>query len=349
MTRGPGMRSSLSAGLDLAKGLALAWQVPLVGVHHMQAHALTPRLVSAMAAAKQQGAGNEASNVRLAILRPKDMEPKFPFLSLLVSGGHTLLLHSKSLIEHKTLASTCDIAIGDAVDKLARVILPKETILQAQDTSYGRVLEQFAFPSSPDGSPVDYEYQAPPRRHEELERRISLYGWGLAAPLAETKSGKKSWSMEYSFSGLDSSVRRIVKARGETMNEDERRLLAREAMRVAFEHLASRVVMALKASEGGIETLVLSGGVAANLFLRHVLRKFLDVRGYGHVELVFPPVELCTDNAAMIAWAGVEMFEAGWKSDLGCLPERKWPLDEAEGGEGFMGVGGWVRRKGRQD
>ena len=255
VTRGPGMRSSLSTGIDTAKGLSVAWQVPLVGVNHMQAHALTPRLVSALE--------HDVS---------KPMQPSFPFLSLLVSGGHTLLVHSKALTDHGILATTSDIAIGDAIDKIARCVLPAKVLQNSGEIMYGRLLEEFVFPDPP----VDYDYQAPARRAEELERKQTRWGWGLRVPLAETRSGSKSKSMEFSFSGLDSSCRRIVEKGNREIGVEERRDLGREAMRVAFEHLASRVVMALQHMQAGmhqnreISTLVLSGGVASNGFLRNM-------------------------------------------------------------------------------
>ena len=256
VTRGPGMRSCLSAGIDTAKGLAVAWQVPLVGVNHMQAHSLTPRLVSALAP-------NSSPLV----------EPAFPFLSLLVSGGHSLLLHSTGLTSHALLANTSDIAVGDAVDKMARLVLPAEFIKQSGEIMYGRLLEQFAFPIGAE----EHAYAAPVTRKEEIARRTTRWGWGLGAPLAETRSGSQSKAMEFSFSGLGSAVKRIVDSAGAELGMDERRDLAREAMRVAFEHLASRVVMALGglrakhvSSDKDIGTLVVSGGVASNHYLRAV-------------------------------------------------------------------------------
>ena len=108
-TRGPGMRASLITGIDTAKGLAVAWQVPILGVNHMQAHALTPRLVSAIEA---KSAGIEAA------------APAFPYLTLLVSGGHTMLVHSRDLCNHQIYAYTVDIAIGDMLDKCARISYP---------------------------------------------------------------------------------------------------------------------------------------------------------------------------------------------------------------------------------
>ena len=256
VTRGPGMFNCLSVGLNVAKGLAVGWQVPLVGVHHMQAHALTPRLVHALQ--------SRGSPVR---------EPAFPFFSLLVSGGHTLLVRSEGLTEHSTLAETSDVAIGDALDKMARCILPNHVLGASEEIMYGRLLEDFAFPNGEEHR----LYVAPGTRAEEVSRKESSWGWALAAPLAETRSGHKSKSMEFSFSGLGSAVKRICDAKGESMTNAERMDLAREAMRVAFEHLASRVVLAfekarsvLVKNDASNDHLVVSGGVASNKFLRTV-------------------------------------------------------------------------------
>ena len=256
------MYSSLSTGLDTAKGLAIAWSIPLVGVNHMQAHALTPRLVTALDGAPDQSQSCD-----------------FPFLSLLVSGGHTLLLHSKDLTNHAILASTADIAIGDYIDKIARCILPPSLLRESGEIMYGRLLEQYTFPNGSD----DYDYTAPARRNEEIAREGTRWGWRLPAPLAESRSGSKRGGgptsrMEFSFAGLGSAVRRICEQRGGNMDERERRDLGRHGMRVAFEHLASRVVMVLKGWESRrtagvtftnfVNTLIVSGGVAANGYLR---------------------------------------------------------------------------------
>ena len=249
-TRGPGMLSSLSVGLTMAKGVAVTLGVPLVGVHHMQAHALTPRLLHAMESDKA--------------------EPDFPFLTLLISGGHTLLVHSKGLVDHQILASTTDIAIGDALDKIARNVLPKALIEQSEGVMYGKLLESFAFASKGE---VEYEYEAPRTRAQELSKRPTKWSWTFGVPLAETKSGAKSRAMEYSFSGTESAVTRFC-SEDRDMPEEERRDMAREAMRVCFEHLASRVVLALSNTSDDllqkVETLVISGGVAANGYMRHM-------------------------------------------------------------------------------
>jgi N6-L-threonylcarbamoyladenine synthase len=157
---------------------------------------------------------------------------------------------------------------------------------------------------------------------------------------------KESKQLVYDFSGFHSAVQRILDARPD-MAPDERRLLAQQSMRLLFEHLGSRLFLSLKAEpalRAGFETLVVSGGVASNKFLIHVLRSILDVRGYEHVEIVAPPPPLCTDNAAMIAWTGMEMFEAGYETDLSVQAIRKWPIDPRSDGGGILGASGWLKR-----
>lgn len=317
VTRGPGMRSNLSCGLDTAKGLAAAWSIPMLGVHHMQAHALTPRLVHAL------------SHTSAA-------SPAFPFLNLLISGGHTMLLHSHSLTSHSTLATTLDTAIGDCLDKCGRTILPPSILATTTDTSYGKHLSSYAFPD-----PSTFTtYPIPLTRADETVPVPTPYNWTLTPPLAHTRQ------LAFSFAGIPSHADRILSANPNLLNA-ERLALARTALGASFTHLASRICLALshitKTSDAPpISTLVVSGGVAANAFLRYFLRETLNARGYEHVELVFPPVELCTDNAAMIAWAGMEMWEAGYRTGLGVKAVRKWSMDEEVDG-GILGVGGWER------
>ncbi|CAK7211246.1 Mitochondrial tRNAs modification protein [Sporothrix bragantina] len=373
VTRGPGMASSLATGLAVAKGLAVAWQVPLVGVHHMQGHALTPRLVEAMSVNEKK--------------YEKASPPvEFPYLSFLVSGGHTMLVHSRSLTDHRILVATPNIAIGDLLDKCARAILPRGYIADAEAEAgrslpYGALLESFAFEGGSKGY-ADYRY--PALRRDEMAPFIGP-GWQLEAPLGKNALRKV---LRFDFSGLNGSVIKLAggdppvggeataaaaaavaapAAVGENgsgssidMPEDERRLLARGTMQQAFEHLASRLLLALKAGEDAVAEakaeagreleskptcLVVSGGVASNQFLRYVLRSALDVRGYGYLPVVAPPPSLCTDNAAMIAWAGMEMYEAGWRTDLSIRPIRKWSMDANADDGGILGPDGWVKRE----
>ncbi|PON20463.1 hypothetical protein TGAM01_v210694 [Trichoderma gamsii] len=361
-TRGPGIMPNLSVGLNVAKGLALAWQVPLVGVHHMQAHALTPRLVHALE-------NTNDKNDSESITTPS---PAFPFLSLLVSGGHTQLILSSSLTMHQILATTADVAIGNLLDQTARVILPPSILRSSPDVSYGRVMEAFAFPAVEEKDRIaDYEAFFKPAlsRREEIEDVASGHGWTIALPF------RNSRKLAYSFSSIYTQVHGIVasiEANYDANNNnndsssssspdvdvdkislDQRRALARHTLRASFQHLVSRLILALQdhpslqqststSTSSAINTLVVAGGVASNRFLMHVLRTTLAARGFPHMQIIAPPLELCTDNAAMIAWAGMEMFEAGYRSELSVRPIARWPMDPAVGG-GMLGVGGWIK------
>lgn len=326
VTRGPGMRASLITGVDTAKGLAVAWQVPFLGVNHMLAHALTPRMVSALDAA-EKGTSDEVK-----------ADPGFPLLTLLVSGGHTMLVHSRGLCDHEILANTSDIAIGDMIDKCARDILPPSVLESSSSVMFGPVLERFAFPDHT----VDSSYQPPANLNDLREARNSGYDWSLPPPYSQRGQGG-SWIYPkfMSFSGIGSSVKRVVD-RDPEISKAERRTLAREVMRVSFEHLASRVLLALKRDDTKfINTLVVSGGVAGNHYLKHVFRSILDAQGYSDLRLIFPPPKFCTDNAAMIAWTGIEIFEAGWRTDLSALAVRKWSIDPTAEDGGIFGLEGW--------
>ncbi|OOO13407.1 peptidase M22 glycoprotease [Aspergillus oryzae] len=332
-TRGPGMRANLFVGLDTGKALSVAWQVPFMGVHHMQAHLLTPRLVSSLR--QDQETSNHTSP-------SPPVTPEFPFLSILVSGGHSNLVKSSTLTDHKIMASTADIAIGESLDKSAREILPSSLLQSAKNTMYGKMLEEFAFPN---GSADYADYRPPMNRGEELIKRETPWGWSLTTPFANTRN------LQFSFSSIASAVKRIITQKensGQKFSHEERVDMARESMRVCFEHLASRTIIALETlrqqkPEDEVKTVVVSGGVAANRFLMTVLRSFLDVRGFGHVDIVAPPPYLCTDNAAMIGWAGLEMFEAGWRTDLSARALRKWSLDPQADDGGVLGPSGWQK------
>lgn len=495
VTRGPGLTSALSVGLTAAKGLAAAWKVPLVAVHHMQAHALTPRLIHALKTSKklrsssgtiqkQNKEGKEVSEAPDP--NPVDWEehwqepePAFPFLSLLVSGGHTQLVLSKSVTSHTILADALNIAIGDMLDKCARAILPPDVLAETDNVMYGARLESFAFrpltkeekslnPEDPYEAYYGYTYHPPLKRRDEIQPYVSpTYGWSLTPPLSERRD------MAFDFSGLGGQVQAIMK-KNPDMDIPQRRELARETMRLAFEHLVTRIIFALDrmreqdrevnkkrmgqsttttatteanqeaepanatSTEAGSKaikaaatttiitttppssppepqptetttadptitttvtndeatttattdsettatdpatpttanpttttatdaastassssssssvpkTLVVAGGVAANRFLQHILHRMLAARGYPPetLTIVRPPTEFCTDNAAMVAWAGMEMWEAGWYSDLNVLPQRRWPLDDGSGDEGkggILGLDGWLPR-----
>lgn len=325
VTRGPGMRTNLACGLDTAKGLATAWQIPLLGVHHMQAHALTPRLVSAL---EDYNEGHEK-------------RPEFPFLTLLISGGHTMLLNSRGLVDHQILATTADVAIGDALDKCGRAILPERIKSNAKDTAFAKHLSEYGFSSKEQF----LEWPIPKYRKDEILKPDNKYGWHIKAPLSHTRE------LAFSFTGIATSAEKQFRERQahlpEGVSDEERRLFAQTSVGTAFEHLASRTIIALESlreARQEVRTLVVSGGVAANDFLRYYLRAALDVRGFEEVQLQFPPPWLCTDNAAMIAWCGMEMFEAGYQSALNIRSIRKWSMDPIREG-GILGAPGWTASK----
>lgn len=332
----------------------------------MQAHALTPRLVSAL---DSYSASEETISSQEPLVDGiGDIAPVFPVLSVLASGGHTILINSTSLTDHAILGGTDDIAVGDCLDKAARVILPAEELQTAKSTMYGALLETFAFshlanantPPQPtkrelSGLTADTYlashghthswYTAPANNHIALERSKTQWGWSITQPLTKARGGNNTNTMSMSFSGLVSAVNRFMQyptdpATGkvsktprepEDVSLSERRDLATSIMRAAFEHIALRVVRALRHSsitDSTSPAVVMSGGVASNAFLRHVLASTLCVHGFGEVRLYFPPPKYCTDNAAMIGWTGIEMFEAGFVDDLALRAIRKWPLDE---------------------
>jgi N6-L-threonylcarbamoyladenine synthase len=339
-------------------------QIPLVGVHHMQAHALTPRLVSAL-------------DMPTAT---SSLEPEYPFLSVLASGGHTLLIQSTSLTDHRLLGTTNDIAVGEYLDKVARILLPVELLQSTKSTMYGALLERFAFAKdgpedtvgqSPENGSLGsvsqpkttlgasgcsaeqylettggaYNWYEVPSNHEEaIKNAVTKWGWSLNQPLITSHGGTKVNQVELSFSGLLTSVERVIQfhtdpiTRKRTKIErttddislEEKRYIARETMRAAFEHVAYRLVLSLQSvpRDSAPRSVVVAGGVAANSFLRHILASTLCARGYHEVKLYFPPPAYCTDNAAMIAWTGLEMFEAGHTDPLSIRAIRKWPLDQ---------------------
>ena len=348
VTKGPGMRNNLQTGIDIAKGLAVAWQVPLIGIHHMHAHALTARMQDCL----------ELSNSQRNQETIGDISPSFPYFSLLVSGGHTILVSSESIKSHRILASTVDIAIGDCLDKVARLVLPKSVLRSAKDVSYGKLLEAFAFGREEQPlaalEDIDYAY-SPPRSSHELVRKATTpntFGWYIPMPFVK-KGVQNGRDNEMSFSGIVAHVERIVKYRDfktelrtEDLHVDEARALAKAAMEAAFEHLAHCIKLHLEKTKRSLEristtsvaddvqssetrptVLALGGGVAANMYLRHILMNYLSQNEVNQIRLRAVPHYFCTDNAAMIAWAVAEMIGATDKQTGGSIDVTKLSCD----------------------
>ncbi|KAK9461023.1 glycoprotease family-domain-containing protein [Lipomyces oligophaga] len=308
VTRGPGMRGSLSSGTELAKGLALAWHVPLIGVHHMLGHLLTPRLPLpiSLQVARFQG-------------------PRFPYLSLLTSGGHTMLVLSESLIKHTIIAKTIDNAIGDAIDKCTRILgLP-----MYKNNSYGPSLEQAAEKYS----------QLPPLTADEIQNdRIAAEGIKLTIPM-RSKPGRPE-GPDFSFASYEVMVARGLAEFGDVELSNRAILkIASQIQNAFFTQVIERVNFAIETAipdsiKPALNDFVCSGGVASNRALRSALTTALGSTWNIH----FPPLHLCTDNSEMIAWAGIELWESyGLHSEIDMCAIPVWSID------GFTDASGWIQ------
>ncbi|KAJ7594741.1 Gcp-like domain-containing protein [Mycena floridula] len=276
-TRGPGMAGPLAVACNSAKALAAGLNKPLVAVHHMQAHALTPLLTSW-----------------------PDV-PRFPFLTVLVSGGHTLILVAKSLTSFQILASTCDEAIGRTFDKVSRMLgMPWSNL------GLAATLERFCAEEEDDSWPEGFEpFPAP------MPRQLS-----------------------FSYAAFHSHLERYLSKSGgiEMLTVENKRAIARNFQTAAIAHLEEKLRLAFKwceRQEMDISHLVVSGGVASNLFLRQRLAICVAEISPGNpVSLMFPPPHLCTDNAVMVAWASMHRFLAGDHDKLEVAPRAKWSIED---------------------
>jgi N6-L-threonylcarbamoyladenine synthase len=253
-TAGPGLIGGVMVALLAGKGLALAAGKPLIAINHLEGHALSPRLV--------------------------DPDLSFPYLLLLVSGGHCQLLEVRGVGDYRRLATTIDDAAGEAFDKAAKLL-------------------GLGYPGGP--------------AIEELAKTGNCDAVPLPRPLVG------SGEPHFSFAGLKSAVQRAV-ASGEHKPED----IAASFQRAVVDCLVDRTALALGKTDA--PALVVAGGVAANQAIRSALADLARREGR---RFSVPPGWLCTDNAAMIAWAGAERFAAGLTDDLDAPARARWPLDES--------------------
>jgi len=252
-TAGPGLIGGVMVGLVTGKALAHAAGKPLIAVNHLEGHALSPRLV--------------------------DPALEFPYLLLLVSGGHCQLLFVEGVGRYRRLATTIDDAAGEAFDKTAKLL-------------------DLGFPGGP-----------------AVERAASA-GDATAVPLPRPLKG--SAEPHFSFAGLKSAVLRAADS-GLHRPED----IAASFQAAVVECLIDRTARAIGQAAGAM-ALVVAGGVAANQAVRGALSGLADAHG---LRFVAPPLWLCTDNAAMIGWAGAERFAAGLTDPLDVAARPRWPLD----------------------
>jgi N6-L-threonylcarbamoyladenine synthase len=267
-TAGPGLIGGVAVGLTTAKALALAAGKPLIGLNHLEAHALTARLTHGV---------------------------PFPFLLLLVSGGHCQLLICEGVGRFTRLGTTIDDAAGEAFDKTAKLL-------------------GLGFPGGP--------------AIEEAARHGNPKRFRLPRPLLDAEG------FDFSFSGLKSAVRRVTEV--EELDDPMINDIAASFQAAAIDVLVERSRKAMRATREmdlNIRHLVVAGGVAANGMLSHLLCAAAADEAF---ELVVPPAKLCTDNGAMVAWAGLERLALGLVDDAAVAARARWPLDRRR--EGVVGA-----------
>jgi len=252
-TAGPGLIGGVMVGLVSGKALAMATDKPLLAINHLEGHALSPRLA--------------------------DAELDFPYLLLLVSGGHCQILRVEGVGEYRRLATTIDDALGEAFDKTAKIL-------------------GLGYPGGP------------------AVEKLAREGDPAAVPLPRPLKGSKE--PHFSFAGLKSAVLRAAES-GKHKDAD----IAASFQQAAVDCLIDRLTMALGECNQ-VPALVVAGGVAANQTVRAALETFAGEHG---MRFVAPPLALCTDNAAMIAWAGCERLPLGESDPLDIKARPRWPLD----------------------
>lgn len=257
-TSGPGLIGGVMVGVMAAKALAASLSKPFLAINHLEGHALTIRLTHGIA---------------------------FPYLLLLISGGHAQFLWVEDLGSYQILGQTKDDAVGEAFDKVAKLL--------------------------------DLDYPGGP--HVE---KLALTGNPKAYPFPRPLKGREGCDL--SFSGLKTAVRQVIQSIPE-INDTQKADVAASFQRAVGESLADRLNHALDLCPTKPHHVVIAGGAAANQTIRSHLEDVCTAHG---TTFVAPPLALCTDNAAMIAWAGVEYLQRGLSSGLDFAPRPRWPLTE---------------------
>ena len=255
-TRGPGLIGALMVGANLARGLAFALDKPLLGVHHMEGHLLAPML-----------SGDS---------------PSLPFVALLVSGGHTMLVEVLELGSYRILGESLDDAVGEAFDKTAKLLgLP--------------------YPGGPELA--------------ALADSVQASSFEFPRPMTNRPG------LDFSFSGLKTAALTIVR-KHEPLDDDLRAAIAHAFQEAVVDTLRIKCMRALE--QTGYHSLVIAGGVGANRHLRSELQQHVEDVG---ARLYFPALEYCTDNGAMIAFAGaLRLLQGQTDQDVSDVKAR-WSLE----------------------
>ena len=260
-TSGPGLVGALLVGSTVARSLAYAWNVPAIGVHHMEGHLLAPML--------------------------EENPPHFPFVALLVSGGHTQLVRVDGVGRYELLGESIDDAAGEAFDKTAKLL--------GWDYPGGAALARLALKGTPNR-------------------------FAFPRPMTDRPG------LDFSFSGLKTfaanTLHQVMQEEGE-LTEQSKADIAYAFQEAVVDTLAIKCKRALK--QTGLKRLVIAGGVSANKQLRQTLAELMQQLGG---EVFYPQPQFCTDNGAMIAYAGFLRLKQGQQQDLAIEVRPRWAMTE---------------------
>ena len=260
-TSGPGLVGALLVGSTVARSLAYAWNIPAIGVHHMEGHLLAPML--------------------------EENPPHFPFVALLVSGGHTQLVRVDGVGRYELLGESIDDAAGEAFDKTAKLL--------GLDYPGGAALARLALKGTPNR-------------------------FAFPRPMTDRPG------LDFSFSGLKTfaanTLHQVIQEEGE-LTEQSKADIAYAFQEAVVDTLAIKCKRALK--QTGLKRLVIAGGVSANKQLRQTLAELMQQLGG---EVFYPQPQFCTDNGAMIAYAGFLRLKQGQQQDLAIEVRPRWAMTE---------------------
>ncbi|MFQ3177615.1 MAG: N6-L-threonylcarbamoyladenine synthase [Pseudoalteromonas tetraodonis] len=257
-TAGPGLVGALLVGTSIGRSLAYGWDIPAVAVHHMEGHLLAPML--------------------------EENVPEFPFIALLVSGGHTMMVKVAGIGQYEVLGESVDDAAGEAFDKTAKLL--------------------------------GLDYPGGPRLAKMAEQ-------GVAKRFVFPRPMTDKPGLDFSFSGLKTAA--SIAIRENDSDEQTKADIAHAFQTAVIDTLVIKCKRALK--QTGIKRLVIAGGVSANTQLRLQLERVMQgMKG----EVFYPRTEFCTDNGAMIAYAGMQRLKAGQFATLDMKTKPRWPIDSLE-------------------
>ena len=256
-TAGPGLVGALMVGASIAKSLAYAWQIPAIGIHHMEGHLLAPMLSSE--------------------------SPDYPYLALLVSGGHTQLLSCEALGKYEILGESVDDAAGEAFDKVAKML-------------------GLGYPGGPEVA--------------KLAEKGDPKAYRFPRPMTDRPG------FDFSFSGLKTFTMNTLASINSPTDQDKANI-ALAFQTAVVDTIRIKCKRAFEYTNH--QSLVIAGGVSANVELRAILKKLTENQGR---RIYYPELKLCTDNGAMIAYAGIQRLKKGHQEDLAITVRPRWPMTE---------------------